>query len=1195
MFKKVVTIVGIVLFALTVEASDYRHEIDLSGKWKCQQVKKSNTEKDLDYYKISCNDKEWGEIDLPMYVSRGVAERYRNAWYRNIVNVPENLKGKRVILRFEGAGYETHVWVNEKYAGLHRGGLTAFEIEVSRYIKFGEGNLIAIKCINDNVYPNANSLVFMHPKLAIWAPLKLVFVPQIYIKRTLISTDIKTSSINVEYWIDNETGIKRDININSDIESYKDKTITDSASFENIALDPGLNKLNYSIKMKNPIYWELWKPYLYNLKIELREGDKGIDSLTERFGYRTFEAKGKNFYFNGRRIKLYGQTSYWLPLPQEVKPDKEERKKVIEDNTKPFGCNLIRYFDPLPQCIYEAADELGILVYAQWASWAGFVNLSDNEKYLESNIEEMKEWIYQIYNNPSVVMISQTNEDWSHVTQLNKGYEALKPIVKSNKLICPSAGLYSWSEKLPDCGADFIDFHNYTGNSTPVIGSPQKLPWTYIKDTIISAHENLDIIYGEKFNKPIIIGEVAGQIAFSSSPQIHKVYLAYNEDKKKGFVVASQDRDSMSISWDLTKVPLEERMDIRNMTNPNDARSGWHRDFYEGYNRMNKRCLETLRQMEIIQGIIPNGVYSDFDYVDIFPEIYNPVFICLEPFDANLFTGDNLTCRINIINDLDEVLSGLKININITDQKGNLIYKEDIDAGNVINFTKKIIDYRWGIPSDITTGFYKIYLELIQNDKKISYNKYDFYILQKNDLIKKIKTDLKVGVYLPKKVENIGRRTCKILDDLNIGYGIVRDDYNTPRDLENTLNNYNVLIIPAFYDETIKKWSEIDERLEMSTGRTINYWIEQGGNLLVFEQSSLYAIPWIPMWNIVDGNPNVFIDMGIPEHPIFNGLVQANFDTWNVSYKKGVNNRYLISPITENILAATTSLLTGEICMLTAEAKIGKGKLFMSQIEAVDRYGYDSSATKYIQNILAYMLGVKGQDWTDVRGTEGQEIRKYNVNLEKCFYVDLKPYVNQGFRNNAERGKMWSGWTDEGDNDLRHIPLGEDNAEKKYWEMVYHQELKDKQIFLGVPFDIIDPAKNMGKSCLFLKGIERDYFPGKVEGIKVNAQLEKLYFLHASAWTFSSDVGKYIIHYTDGTHIEIPLIKGKNIADWWGPKDLPEAKVAWSGENPESHQVVGLYIMPWANPNPDKLIKSIDFISGSLPVPILVAITGIVK
>ena len=77
-------------------------------------------------------------------------------------------------------------------------------------------------------------------------------------------------------------------------------------------------------------------------------------------------------------------------------------------------------------------------------------------------------------------------------------------------------------------------------------------------------------------------------------------------------------------------------------------------------------------------------------------------------------------------------------------------------------------------------------------------------------------------------------------------------------------------------------------------------------------------------------------------------------------------------------------------------------------------------------------------------------------------------------------------------------------------------------------------------------------------------------------------------------NVYIPFVVGINIAEWTSPPAiLPKAFVAWRGLQPISKTPVGLYLVEWKNPVPEK-VESIDFVSTvkDRGVPILVAVSG---
>lgn len=149
----------------------------------------------------------------------------------------------------------------------------------------------------------------------------------------------------------------------------------------------------------------------------------------------------------------------------------------------------------------------------------------------------------------------------------------------------------------------------------------------------------------------------------------------------------------------------------------------------------------------------------------------------------------------------------------------------------------------------------------------------------------------------------------------------------------------------------------------------------------------------------------------------------------------------------------------------------------------------------------------------------------------------------------------------------------------------------------GVTFDVRGVIQLAGiATCQDLL----DY-PEAVSGIPVNGQWQKLHFLHALGWGFSNvrgqTVGRYVIHYADGSHQQLELVEGRQLLDWWVREDDPEVTdphttVGWQGAAPNSNEV-RLFHTVWTNPRPDTEITSIDFVSTmTSAAPFLVAITG---
>jgi hypothetical protein len=169
----------------------------------------------------------------------------------------------------------------------------------------------------------------------------------------------------------------------------------------------------------------------------------------------------------------------------------------------------------------------------------------------------------------------------------------------------------------------------------------------------------------------------------------------------------------------------------------------------------------------------------------------------------------------------------------------------------------------------------------------------------------------------------------------------------------------------------------------------------------------------------------------------------------------------------------------------------------------------------------------------------------------KFTYLDLQPQANQKLKESLG-----------GDgNDLAEVPQGE-------------------QTLAGVKFNIGEGLIQLGSMTITDKS-------EKVEGIKVDRKLTKLYILHSIQVTVEDDtiIGAYTVNYDDKSQETIAIVYGKDVRDWWSSSDDKEAtrgKVAWTGENAAVKNAGGklrLFLTTWKNPEPGKKVVSIDFAS----------------
>lgn len=187
--------------------------------------------------------------------------------------------------------------------------------------------------------------------------------------------------------------------------------------------------------------------------------------------------------------------------------------------------------------------------------------------------------------------------------------------------------------------------------------------------------------------------------------------------------------------------------------------------------------------------------------------------------------------------------------------------------------------------------------------------------------------------------------------------------------------------------------------------------------------------------------------------------------------------------------------------------------------------------------------------------------------------ISLEKQANRAFRDDvANDGK--GGWTDQGSqNDLAMLTPGQMKA-------------------ANIDFQIIDPSRNGGNSCLVLSGAKAATgIHSATLPLPSHPTFANLYLLHATAWTpaAGAPAGFIVVRYQDGSEKKISVNVGRDVRDWWLPVPLANARIGWSSEN--SSGPIGLYVSRFpVDPKPiaeislqaeDKCLWMIAGITGS--------------
>ena len=336
-------------------------------------------------------------------------------WYRYELTPKDEWKGKRIVLDFQGIMLVGDVYLNGKRIGGTDYGYLGFDIDLSKLLKWGQPNEIAVKADTQNP---SNSRWFtgagLYRDVNLIVTNKDLFFPRhpLFI-RTQDNKEVKIKAeiINQQKVAKGQSTAKMPVGVR--ILDADGKVVAEQKN--DIHFNAKWRDREYelpSISLENAKLWSPDSPYLYTAEVTLYDSKGNIaDQIKEPFGVRTIEiVPQKGLLVNGKKVLLKGYANHHTlgalgaaAYPRAI----EKRLKLMKE----FGMNHIRTsHNPYSEDFLKLCDKYGILVvdelYDKWLTqYAG--GRVDWESLWQKDVPE---WVKRDRNHPSVVMWSLGNE-----------------------------------------------------------------------------------------------------------------------------------------------------------------------------------------------------------------------------------------------------------------------------------------------------------------------------------------------------------------------------------------------------------------------------------------------------------------------------------------------------------------------------------------------------------------------------------------------------------------------------------------------------------------------------------------------------------------------------------------------------------------------------------------------------------------
>ena len=227
--------------------------------------------------------------------------------YRRIIAVPATWQGRRIYWHFDGALDGAEVFVNGQKAGYHESGYTAFDVDVTSFIKPGQSNLLAVRVSKTTPSFEADTGDYQSMG-GIYRDTSLIAVPQTHIHditvRTPLAPNYRDATLNTQVQVMGKPG--QAVTVDGRLlDSNGNATPVQFFSGSSVGAD-GTTTLTLSAPVTAPKLWSAEKPNLYYVMLQLSVAGKPVERVEQRFGFRQIEVKNNVVLWNGVPIKCTG-------------------------------------------------------------------------------------------------------------------------------------------------------------------------------------------------------------------------------------------------------------------------------------------------------------------------------------------------------------------------------------------------------------------------------------------------------------------------------------------------------------------------------------------------------------------------------------------------------------------------------------------------------------------------------------------------------------------------------------------------------------------------------------------------------------------------------------------------------------------------------------------------------------------------
>lgn len=379
-------------------------------------------------HRVDFDDMKWNVVNCPHGLellpeeASGCVNYQGEAWYRKHFTLADSLQNKQLRLHFEGVMGKCKVWLNGELVAEHFGGYLPFSADLSKKVRFGKENIIAVCADNsdDPLYPPGKPQKY----------LDFVYFGGIYRDVWLTATNEIFVTNPTDEEVDFGGGLlirsenisekSADVLISAHVRSKKERNGNISVDIRLIGQDGSLvarkkikssigaqstNRIAHKFVVKHPKLWSPQTPHLYRVEVRVNDSrNLTVDAVAQNMGIRKLEMRGKDgFWLNGKPYpkRLIGVNRHqdFAYIGNALPNNGQLRDAILLKNG---GSDIVRAAHyPVDPSFMEACDALGMFYIVATPGWQFW----NKEPIFEQRAyQDVKHMVRRDRNHPCVIM-----------------------------------------------------------------------------------------------------------------------------------------------------------------------------------------------------------------------------------------------------------------------------------------------------------------------------------------------------------------------------------------------------------------------------------------------------------------------------------------------------------------------------------------------------------------------------------------------------------------------------------------------------------------------------------------------------------------------------------------------------------------------------------------------------------------------